>query len=162
LLCIVICRFDRPPFNAIKSNLTSHIKKTRFVHRKRSPYVCTFFKYDEYFTRWKVILRLSSTVIGFKMYISTPIMCYAKSKKKWILKFRLAFLTAVTSAYSATKRAMIITQLSVCRIGMNSQRVNRTSVATAEGKKVVYYSISTPFSTANTTANETDSTHHAE
>lgn len=62
-------------------------------------------------------------------------MCYTKSKKKLILKFRLAFLTAVTSAYSATTSVMIITQLSVCRIGINALPVNRTSAATVEGKK---------------------------
>jgi len=54
---------------------------------------------------------------------------------------------------------MVITQLSVCRIGMNDQPVNCASVATVEGK-VVYYSISTPFPTASTSANETDPTHH--
>jgi hypothetical protein len=87
-------------------------------------------------------------------------MCYAKSKKKLTLKFSPLFLTAVRAAYSATTCAMIIIKLSVCRIVMNSQPINRTSFATVDGKKVVYYSISTPFPTANTTANETDPTHH--
>jgi len=80
--------------------------------------------------------------------------------RKEILKFRPVFLTAVTAAYSATTCAMIITQLPVCRIGMNAQPVNRTSVATVKGEKSGVQLNFDSFPTANTTAYETDHTHH--
>jgi len=58
-----------PPFNTIKSTLTSFLKKNSIRTKNKEFLRLHFFWYDEYFTKWIVILRLSSTVIGLKMHI---------------------------------------------------------------------------------------------